>query len=47
MKTINLQRKETYVSPDTEEIFVSFEKTILSDTGEPIGGGNEPDIPID
>lgn len=46
MEKVNPPAKEVYISPETEMIRLSLERTILSDTGEPIGGGGDPDIPI-
>ena len=46
METIHMFNKEEYVSPETELIHLSLQSFVTSDTGEPIGGGDDPDLPI-
>ena len=46
METIYMFNKEKYISPETEIIPLSLQSCVMSDTGEPIGGGDDPDIPI-
>ncbi len=44
METIHMFNKEEYVSPEVEVLFIALQITVLSNT-EPIGGGDDPDLP--
>lgn len=46
METHYMFNKEKYASPEAEVIPLALQSCVLSDTGEPIGGGDNPDIPI-
>lgn len=46
METNHTLEKEKYATPETEIIPLALQSSVMSDTGEPIGGGDDPDIPI-